>query len=274
MRGMPHAVWLGCFSFSLGAAAQTAPPQPPETLPALPPPTPPPAAQTAPAPQVPTPPPQVTPPPPPMYQPVLAPAGPPAGRRGVQLQARTGVAIPLGKAASDQRMSEFVSPQVPVEIVVGGKPIPELFVGGFLGVGVGGAAGREQRQCQLYRSDCSSLTIRLGLSAEYAFRPAARINPWIGYGIGIQATGTSGAQDHVFSGWDYAIFQAGVDFRVTRVFGVGPFASFSLGQYTRESFDTCTGISCPSYAGRIEQDVSGKRLHHWLTIGPRFTFFP
>jgi hypothetical protein len=57
---------------------------------------------------------------------------------------------------------------------------------------------------------------------------------------------------------------AGVDFRLTRVFGVGPFADLTVGQYSTTSVDG-TSADVPS---------DQKAAHLWLTIGARFVFFP
>ena len=63
----------------------------------------------------------------------------------------------------------------------------------------------------------------------------------------------------------------GVDFRITRVFGIGPFADFALGQYSGASLK----LSAP---GRPTVDKNGDlantALHQWLTLGVRVTFFP
>jgi hypothetical protein len=54
---------------------------------------------------------------------------------------RTGYSVPLGSVTENLSMSDSVSGQVPILIDIGGKPIPNLFVGGYLGLGFGGVAG-------------------------------------------------------------------------------------------------------------------------------------
>lgn len=76
--------------------------------------------------------------------------------------------------------------------------------------------------------------------------------------------GTSVTQS--IAGPEFAHLMGGVDFRVSKVFGIGPFLDFSLGQYS--SVGGSGGSSSTS------ADIKDKALHQWLTLGGKFTFFP
>src|SRR4051794_2710215 len=78
-------------------------------------------------------------PPPPAYET----GGVPPAHVGFQLGIRTGYALPMGKAtASGAGMSDLFSGQVPLFVEIGGKPSPNVFIGGYLGLGFGGSADK------------------------------------------------------------------------------------------------------------------------------------
>jgi hypothetical protein len=216
----------------------------------------------------------------------------PPPRVSFQMALRTGYAVPMGDArgaepcrgmspgacpppggpANDVAMSDLFSGQVPIFVEVGGKVIPALFVGGFLGLGFGGAAGQVGESCKQDRSDCTTVGVRFGAEVQYHVLPAEMANPWIGYGFGFESialalsrggqTSTSG-----LSGLEFAHLMGGIDFRLSRVFGIGPFVDFSLGQYSKYRFET-------PYFGTQEGDIQATKMHQWLAFGARSTFFP
>lgn len=65
----------------------------------------------------------------------------------------------------------------------------------------------------------------------------------------------------------------GVDFRLDRVFGLGPFVDFSLGEYTGYLFSPGE-YSSDEPPDRSYQDIPEKALHEWLMLGIRGVFFP
>jgi hypothetical protein len=209
-----------------------------------------------------------------------APSNAPPSRTGFQMALRTGYAVPVGyarganpgSAGADFAMSDGFSGQVPIFVEIGGKFIPNLFVGGYFGLGFGGAAGQIDNICRQSNATCVTVGLRLGAEIQYHILPAAMANPWIGYGFGFESlalgisVGGQTATDS-FSGLEFGHFMGGVDFRVSRVFGVGPFVDFSIGQYSRYHTE---GPGLPT----VDEDVQAKRTHGWLALGARFTIFP
>ena len=198
----------------------------------------------------------------------------PRARTGFQLALRTGASIPFGKYADSgsANMSDFVSPQVPLLVDIGGKIGRYVFVGGYLGLGFGGAAGTASDACDRTNASCASVSLRLGPQVLFFFRPDQKVDPWVGYGFGWESTALASSTDRLdtatgFAGWEFAHFMGGVDFRISRIFGIGPFVDFALGSYTRYSFQLNPG---PDDEGSIEDPA----LHGWLTVGARFVFFP
>lgn len=186
---------------------------------------------------------------------------PPPASTGFQLAMRTGYSVPLGKAEGGLAMSDLFSGQVPLFIELGGKPIPYLFLGGYLGFGFGGPAGLLKQTCG---GRCSAASFRLGVEGQVHILPAGLANPWVGYGIGFEssAIGTGAEGSLGFGGVEFARLGAGVDFRISQGFGVGPFVDLSLGNYSSASI------------GDEDEDLEDTALHEWVTFGARFVVFP
>lgn len=194
-------------------------------------------------------------------------APPPPPRVGFQMAIRTGYSVPMGQAQQGADMSDFVSGQVPFIVDIGGKIIPQLFLGGYFGLGFGAPAGTVKRECDLLAATCVAVGLHLGIEVQYHFLPHGSVNPWLGYGLGIESTAVSLSVDNRsqslgYTGFEFARLMGGVDFRINRVFGLGPFVDLSLSQFNRIS-DESTSATIPNQA-----------THQWLTIGARFVFFP
>jgi hypothetical protein len=169
-------------------------------------------------------------------------------------------------------MSDFVAPQVPLLVDIGGKIGHHVFLGAYFGLGFGAAAGRTADVCEATDANCGAFSLRFGPQVLVFFMPDQKVDPWVGYGFGREsiALGSSaGAVDTAtaFAGWEYAHLMAGVDFRLNRIFGIGPFVDFALGSYTDFAIENDPG---PDTDGDVEETA----LHEWLTIGARFVFFP
>ena len=192
---------------------------------------------------------------------------PPKAKTGFQLALRPGIAVPLGDVSEGAEMSDLLGVQFPFTVDIGAKVIPNLFVGAYLGSSVGLPSGDLADVCDFAGKDCLAYGLRLGIQAQYHILPKQRANPWVGYGIGYEWLAITDASDEAgeaigFGGLEFAHFLAGLDFRLTPIFGVGPFADFSLGSYSTTS------------DGNDSSDIPRTALHYWLTFGARFVFFP
>lgn len=186
---------------------------------------------------------------------------------------RAGYAIPMGKLADmdDAELANAFSSQLWLMGEIGWRPIPMLLIGGYVGMSVGGAAGDAKDNCAANDASCVSLVGRLGVDLQYHFLPDAQTDPWLGYGMGFEAAklthDTSEREaSRTFTGFELAHFMAGVDFRVSQRFGLGPFVDFALGRYTHISQEHGN----ESGSARIK-DQAG---HQWFTIGARGVFYP
>jgi hypothetical protein len=202
-----------------------------------------------------------------------APLGPPPAHVGFQLGIRTGFALPFGNVdgGSGDTMNNFFSGQVPFLFDVGGKPLPWLFLGGYLGVGVGGTAGTLDSVCSTPGVTCATATVRVGIEAIAYINAGEKVSPWVGYGIGFESSAIgisapNGDSSVAASGPEFARFMGGVDFRLTKGFGIGPFVDFSIGEYTHLQTDTPNTTA----SGSLES----KSVHEWLALGVRGVLFP
>lgn len=263
------ALLLAASAFAQGTPNQP-PPLPPPNNPPPPQPAQPAPAQPAPGPAQPAP----AQPAPAQHSAEAASEGdgPPA-QTGFQMALRTGVMIPFGDAAKNTSMSDVVGPQVPIIVELGGKPIPNLFIGGFLGFGFGGAAGKLADACTNANAGCVAVSFQLGVEVQYHISPGEKINPWVGYGLGIGSVAVGGSvngQDFssAAGGFDFAHLMGGLDFRLNKTIGLGPLVDFTAGTYS---------TTTTKQGGRTTDrdiDSADRTTHFWLLLGGRLVFFP
>jgi len=209
-------------------------------------------------------------------------ASAPAARVGFQMALRTGYMLPLGTVHGDAPtpgfgpadigMSESFSGQVPIFVEIGGKVGPAVFVGGYFGLAFGGPGSLYDLACRQGGTTCVAVGVRFGAEVQYHILPAQLANPWIGYGIGFESIALGESRNgqsttSSLSGFELAHLMGGIDFRLSRVFGLGPYVDFSVGQYARSHVELSGGFS-------RDADVQNTRTHEWLALGVRGTFFP
>ena len=191
---------------------------------------------------------------------------------GVDLGVRLGYGIPLGEIAENGDLNDAVTGQVPIWIDAGYRITPNWVVGLYFQYGFAFLA---DSLCP-NGADCSAHDIRVGLQGQYRFMPREKVNPWLGLGIGYEWLGGSvsvttpvGSAEVSLDGhgFEFVNLQGGADFQVGDGIGIGPFLSFSLGEYSRGSASV-TGAGTASGS----QDIQNKALHEWLTLGVRGAF--
>jgi hypothetical protein len=208
-----------------------------------------------------------------------------AHAEGFELGARTGYAIAMGKVVDKTNgdLSDSISGMIPFQLDVGYRVIPKLMVGGYVMYGFGFNGDRLQKLCDSEKAagidaSCSSHDVRLGLQAQYHFIPDGSVDPWLGAGVGYEwlsfgveakANGVSSDISSTGHGFEFINLQGGADFSVAPGFGLGPFLSLSVGQYSTES-TSCSG-SCLASSSE-SKDIDKKAMHQWLTLGVRGTF--
>lgn len=182
----------------------------------------------------------------------------------LELGARLGYSLPAGSTAENQSLSDGFSGQLPVQIDVGYRINPHFYVGAYGQLGY----AFPKSDCASGAS-CSGLDTRVGISAQYHILPEAKFDPWVGVGTGYEwltakvSQGDASASETAH-GFEFVNLQLGGDYRVSNQFAIGPFASLSLGQFSKQSL---------SLNGRdTSGDIDKTALHEWITLGVKGTF--
>jgi hypothetical protein len=119
--------------------------------------------------------------------------------------------------------------------------------------------------------------IRFGIQGQYHLSPAEKLDPWFGVGFGYELAtmsvsgsvmGTSIDSSATYKGFEFLNLQGGADFKVSPAIGIGPFLSFSLGQYGSASTSGNAGGQSMSDSG----DIDNTAIHEWFTFGVRGAF--
>ncbi len=193
--------------------------------------------------------------------------GPPPS--GPTLSAWLGLGAPTGDISDegDGRLGDVVTMSVPIGFGVGYRFNPlfhgELFFEGApLGIHDAACAPGDP---------CNGSDFRLGVDAQLHLAPYQRADPWLALGVGYEwlrfdATGCDNvgncfAERFRYDGWLFPRLSAGLRFAATPSVHLGPFLSYSAGQYA--NVETTSAGS---------QTINNRAFHGWLEIGIRGDF--
>jgi len=149
---------------------------------------------------------------------------------------------------------------------------PNLFLGGYAGMGVGGAGDVTSNLCTGGDTTCVAFRVRFGLELQFHILPAGDADPWLGYGIGLEGASLSEQDSRhkrtdTLTGFELGHFMGGVDVRVGRRFGLGPVVDFAVGRFTHVSTEL-------DGANAVDRSLDNRANHEWLTLGVRGVFYP
>lgn len=206
---------------------------------------------------------------------------------GFELGARVGYGVPLGDVDDDDNedLSDGIKGMIPLQLDVGYRVTPALSLGGYFMYGFGFVGDEISDTCDAAEdvpglsASCSATDFRVGLQAHYHFSPDKKVDPWLGVGVGyewlmfgIDVAG-GGRESEVSStgrGFEFFNIQGGLDFEVAPGLALGPFLSFSAGQFSSYSI-SCSGDGCDD-VNSDSRDIEDKALHEWMLLGVRGTF--
>jgi PEGA domain len=183
---------------------------------------------------------------------------------------RAGFGIPLGSVADGGRsVSDIAKFVIPVGLDIGARLGGVVFLGAYFQYGFGGSASSD---ICVSGVSCSSSTLRFGGEALWHPLGNAPTDPWIGLGSGYESIklNLSGGGDEAsvsFSGWEFVNIQAGIDFALGSAVKIGPWVSFSIGQYSSGSISGTGG-------GFQGGDIPNKSIHEFLLGGVRLVILP
>ena len=188
-----------------------------------------------------------------------------------ELGLRTGYGIPFGHTGkapgdtTDDKLSSSIKGEIPLWVDLGYRLNPAMYVGASFQYGFGLVP---DNQCPSPAS-CSVSDLRLDANFIYHLTPDQAAEVWLGFGAGYEwlrfsASALGITVDGSGSGFEFANFQIGADIAATPVFALGPFVSFSLGQYRH--------VSLNGGGQSTDADITDKSLHEWLVLGVKGTF--
>jgi hypothetical protein len=189
-------------------------------------------------------------------------------QHGFELGVRIAYGIPLGGATKAQNsldedvdLSDVVAGLLPIQLDLGYRINNHLFVGGYGSY----AFGFKPDLCDDSPVECDSPSqVRVGGEVLFNVLPVTHaMSPWIGAGIGYEWL-NGPVSDGQLHGMEFFNVQAGVDFRLADHMRLGPYAQFSLGQYSKASA-TVLGED-------VSNDLDDKATHEWLNFGIKATF--
>jgi hypothetical protein len=178
---------------------------------------------------------------------------------GISVGARLSGGLPFGAVQQGSPIDDSFAAVIPLQLDLGWRFSERLYLGAYLAYGV---ILRAKGGCKNATS-CSSSELRFGLGGEYHFPTEASFKPWLGLGAGYEISSTSGTleggadQSGSVSGFEFGHLEGGVDFRALPRVIWGPYASFSVGEYTQ---------------GSSGGTLTGLRLHEWAMLGLRGRF--
>jgi hypothetical protein len=194
-----------------------------------------------------------------------APPGPPES--GVSIGLSVGYGIPMGSVSGSQPMSDLYSGAMPLQLDVGWRFTPNLYLGAFFQYSFAFISSKQEAACTLNGwTGCSGGVMQFGADFVYTILPYATFAPYVGLGLGweiasLNYTSASQSVSESVSGFQFARIILGGDFRVGSAFRVGPFVNFSLGQFS--------SLSSPN--STANGTISNKAIHSWLQFGIKGT---
>lgn len=182
---------------------------------------------------------------------------------------RVGFGLPLGSAfgtsGGDVSLSDEDSFTIPIQLDIGVRLGGSWFLGGYFSYGFGGS-NNAGTTCTSGGS-CSPSTLRFGGQVHWHPVGNASVDPWIGIGSGYEKLSIStGDGSGSLSGWEFGNLQLGLDFALGSAVKIGPWVSFSIGQYS--------SASGSASGGGVTIDLQNKTVHEWLMGGVRLVILP
>jgi hypothetical protein len=188
-----------------------------------------------------------------------------ADRDGLEIGLRVGYGIPMGALAGNTNLSDLMTATITFVFEIGKRFNDDYMVALFFQYAVGLVKDGDTSGCGNGMPSCSSADYRFGIEGMYRIKVPGSFTPWIGFSVGYEILTlgqTINGLDASTSlrGFQYGALEAGGNLRLTPTVALGPYVSYSVGQYS----------SVSTFGG--DQDVTNAGVHSWLQLGARATF--
>jgi hypothetical protein len=185
---------------------------------------------------------------------------------------RLGVGFPLGHEGqtpgdlTNDKLSSDLKAIIPIAIDAGYRISPNVYVGLLFQYGFGIVNSDSTTGCSGTGVSCSGSDLRLGADLHFHFAPGQSFDPWLGVGAGyewlfLDATAAGLDVSGTASGFEFGNVQLGGDIPIAPSFAIGPFASFSFGEYSN--------VSTSQGGTSLDMTITSKSFHEWLEFGVR-----
>lgn len=201
--------------------------------------------------------------------------------RGFVLGLRLGYGAAFGRTSDETGGTDLrraLGGTLPVQLIIAYRALPwfqlgfagaigPLFVSDLAGTSCDGSPGRR----------CGGFDARISVGAQVHLLPARRLDPWLGLGFGYEILRVDSSDDSPapggvrefrseFGGTSYLEAEAGLDVRVVRGLGVGPYLGLTLARFA--------GVNTWADGQPDSQRFAKPAFHQWLIagIGARYTF--
>lgn len=196
---------------------------------------------------------------------------------GFELGARASYGRAFGEHSDGVDIKDAISGQISLQLDLGYRVMPALFVGVYLAGGPALKSGVLKDNCDSdLRFSCQAVQMSAGVQAQYRLRPNTMVDPWVGAGVGIERLVRTRDWDASGSEWTATLavpqllLQLGVDFYGDESDAVfGPFLSWSMASYGSESSD-CRGSICTA-AKQTDDTIDKTAPHYFVNFGLRGT---
>jgi hypothetical protein len=207
----------------------------------------------------------------------LSPTGPAGsstpteGIHGLELGVRVGYGVPFGTSGDTTSMSDAIKGMIPFWADVGYRIDSNWYLGGFFQFGLGLLpSNAQQAGCNIQGVSCSENNLRFGVNVHYHILPNQTLDPWVGIGAGYEILNISASAQGISTsvstrGFEFGNAQLGLDYKVSSAFGVGPFVTFTIAQFS----DLSASLNGQDVQG---VGITNKKIHEWLIFGLRGVF--
>ena len=200
---------------------------------------------------------------------------PPSPRRdfrpGPSVGLRLGWGFPFGNRAKVGGVDESMGPSAnfsgmaPIWVDGGYRFNKLVYVGGYFQYGF--LFVSKEHGCPSPLTSCHAHDIRGGAAVHFHLMPLHAVDPWLGIGLGYESStttfeGEAQSATRTNGGIEFANAQVGLDVHTFFGFEWGPFASFSLDEYSTET-------QTPPFGATEKYALRDKTIHYFLVLGIR-----
>lgn len=190
---------------------------------------------------------------------IVAFAIPTAASAQIFIGARLGYGFPWGEMWDGADVKDFARAQVPIQLDLGLKLGKALALGAYASYGF----VMLDEDVDDANPDASVATLRFGVQANLHAANSETTEFWGGVSLGytqLKATDLSGLIDEAsYTGFEGGL-QGGFDFLLSPSARIGPFASLTVGQFSKYDYGTTDGDI---------EDWTDTAMHGWFQVGIR-----